>query len=114
MNRVDGAVPYCRVQPFESGPAAPQKAEGTGPEKTETRAVAEKFENLFVSMLLREMKKSLPGGSMLPGASGAFSAFETLFDQHLSDALTERGTGMSEAFTRLIDPESVRSGSVSG
>lgn len=110
MSLVNGATPYPGNSPAAAGFSQVRQGEVPGPNRPAPRDVAEKFETLFVSMLLKEMKKSLPGGTMLPGASGGFAAFETVFDQHLADALSVRGTGMAEAFARMMDPNRGHSG----
>ena len=59
-------------------------AAGQGRDAEAARA----FETLFATMLVREMRKTLPDGIFGPGAGS--DVYESWFDQHLGRTLAER------------------------
>jgi Rod binding domain-containing protein len=58
--------------------------------RNDPRLAAKKFEGLLASMLLSEMRKTLPSGSFFGDAPGA-DLFDGLLDQTLGDELAEQG-----------------------
>jgi len=94
--RIDPALSPAGRLPAPGRPDA-----GAGAQERDAGTVGGQVERLFLSMLLKELKKGLPGGRILPGG-GACGAFEAFLDHHLADAMAERGVGIGEAFARCL------------
>ncbi|MSR75877.1 MAG: hypothetical protein EXS14_10460 [Planctomycetes bacterium] len=62
---------------------------------------AEQMESVFLSLLVKEMRQSLPEG-LFGGGPGA-AVYEGLFDEHLGQQLCEGGgTGLREAILQTM------------
>lgn len=53
-------------------------------------AIGEDFEGMFVSLLLKEMRRTLDGGGLFPGDSS--DAYGGLFDMYMGKELSKSGT----------------------
>ena len=70
------------------------------------RKACQQMESLFLSQLLKEMRKTVPHGGAIPEHNGA-SLYQSLFDNHLADLLAkQQATGLGDYFYReLLDTE---------
>ncbi len=70
------------------------------------RKACRQLESLFLSQLLKEMRKTVPHGGAIPEHNGA-SLYQSLFDNHLADLLAkQQATGLGDYFYReLLDTE---------
>lgn len=87
--QVEAAVDAARL-------ARVKRSADAGPPPPENREkAAEELEKLFVSLLVKEMRQTLPEGFFAKGpGSDVYSGF---FDQMMSEALTAgRGTGLKD------------------
>ena len=64
------------------------------------------LESLFLSQLLKEMRKTVPHDGEIP-EKNAESLYQSLFDNHLADILAEQqATGLGDYFYReMLDKE---------
>ena len=68
---------------------------------------AEQLECVFMSLLVKEMRQSLPEG--LFGGGPGSSVYEGLFDEHLAQQLCDGGgTGLREAILQTMNADAVR------
>ncbi len=83
----------------------PADGAGKGPDDRdcrELRAACRQFESLFLSMMLREMRKTVPHDGILP-QSNADDIYQSLFDSQLADVLAAReSTGLTEFFYQQL------------
>jgi flagellar protein FlgJ len=70
------------------------------------RKACRQLESLFLSQLLKEMRKTVPQGGAIP-ENNAASLYQSLFDNHLADLLAkQQATGLGDYFYReLLDTE---------
>lgn len=70
------------------------------------RKACQQMESLFLSQLLKEMRKTIPHDGAIPEDS-ATDLYQSLFDNHLADLLAQRQTiGLGDYFYReLLDTE---------
>lgn len=66
------------------------------------KKAASQFETLFISQLLKEMKKTIPGGGFLPQGLGN-DIYESLIESELADSLAQKGIGLAPAFERMLE-----------
>lgn len=68
------------------------------------RKACRQLESLFLSQLLKEMRKTVPHGGAIP-ENNAASLYQSLFDNHLADLLAQQqATGLGDYFYReLLD-----------
>jgi len=64
------------------------------------RQAGQKLESLFISEMLKGLKKTLPGGGFLPSTTGS-EMYEAILDTALADGLSNKGLGFSDAFERM-------------
>ncbi len=69
---------------------------------TDIKKAASQFETLFISQLLKEMKKTIPGGGFLPQGLGN-DIYESLIEGELADSLAQKGIGLAPAFERMLE-----------
>jgi Rod binding domain-containing protein len=85
----------------------PESAGGSHPtsrqhDPTMAAKVAQDFESVFASMLLKEMRQSLEPGSLFGEDSG--DVYGGLFDQYLGEHMTQgTGLGMSRMLQESIE-----------
>lgn len=80
--------------------SSPKKA-GTETVQTKQQKEAEQklkkvcadFESIFTYNLLKTMRKTVPGGGVLP-RSGGRENWETMLDQQIAEALSKKGQGL--------------------
>lgn len=70
------------------------------------RKACRQFESLFISQLLKEMRKTVPHGGAIP-EDNATSLYQSFFDNHLADLMAkQQATGLGDFFYReLLDKE---------
>lgn len=73
---------------------AQMRAEARNADGEATRSVAKQFESLFVQMMLKEMRDTLPEGGLFSDESLRF--YQDMLDKELSQTLVE-GDGMGLA-----------------
>ena len=82
------------VKSAEAARIAAADAEESG-DMSKIDDVAEKFEALLSTMLVKEMRKALPNGVFGQGAGA--DVFEGWFDEHIGNALAKGGDGLDLA-----------------
>jgi flagellar protein FlgJ len=70
------------------------------------RKACQQMESLFLSQLLKEMRRTIPHDGAIP-ENNAMNLYQSLFDNHLADLLAQRQTtGLGDYFYReLLDTE---------
>jgi len=70
------------------------------------RKACQQMESLFLSQLLKEMRKTIPHDGAIP-ENNAMNLYQSLFDNHVADLLAQRQTtGVGDFFYReLLDTE---------
>ncbi len=70
------------------------------------RKACQQMESLFLSQLLKEMRRTIPHEGAIP-ENNAANLYQSLFDNHLADLLAQRQTtGLGDYFYReLLDME---------
>lgn len=66
-------------------------------------AVAKQVEGLFLQMMLKSMRQSLPGSDLL--GSDQQRLFTSLYDQQLSQMNTQRGLGLAALIEKQMQPQ---------
>ena len=85
------------------GAGSPEEVvSGAGNNRNDIKETASQFETLFISQLLKEMKKTIPGGGFLPQGLGS-DIYESLIENELADSLAQRGIGLADAFERMLE-----------
>ena len=93
------AAPALPLAPLSSGPADRELDELKGASPAE---VGRRFEGLFASLLLSEMKKTLPSGSFFGGGQGA-DVYDGMLERTLGDRLAEgSGLGIGDFIERNL------------
>jgi flagellar protein FlgJ len=68
----------------------------------DTREVAEQFEAVFAAILLKQMRQSFGGESMIPSDSG--DVIGGMFDQYLGQHISASGgLGVAEMLSRTME-----------
>lgn len=91
--------------PFRAAdvPSAASAADLEGLRGATPAEAAKKFEGLFASLLVSEMKKTLPSGSFFGGGTGA-DVYDGLLERHLGESLAEgRGFGLADFVERSME-----------
>ncbi|MDD5170635.1 MAG: rod-binding protein [Syntrophales bacterium] len=57
------------------------------------KKVCADFESIFTYNLLKTMRKTIPGGGVLPKAVGT-DTWEMMMDQHVAEAVSQKGKGL--------------------
>ncbi len=75
-------------------------------ENPRLRKACQQMESLFLSQLLKEMRKTIPHDGAIP-ENNAMNLYQSLFDNHVADLLAQRQTvGLGNFFYReLLDTE---------
>ncbi len=89
------------VSPLVAGSTDKAVSE-TGKNRDEIKKAATQFEKLFISQILKEMKKTIPGESFLPQGLGN-DIYESLIENELADSLAQKGIGLADAFERMLE-----------
>ena len=76
--------PSSTPEPAGQGPGAKRMDEG------KLQKVCEDFESIFISQMLKEMRKSIPKSGLLDGGSQQ-DMYLSLFDEELSKSMAKRG-----------------------
>lgn len=84
-------VAQIGLQDFSQHPIEVQQTRtGSNTDSKSINQMAQKFESLLISMLVKEMRQSSGfGEGMFPGDSS--DSFGAIFDMHLSDHLAQNG-----------------------
>ena len=73
-----------------------------GSDPAATRKVAQQFESMFLSMMLKNMRATLPGAD--PLANDASKLATDMYDQQLAQTMSKgRGIGLAEALVKQIE-----------
>jgi flagellar protein FlgJ len=74
----------------------------SGTDATATRKVAQQFESMFLSMMLKNMRATLPGSD--PLASDASKMATDMYDQQLAQTMSKgKGIGLADALVAQIE-----------
>ncbi len=85
------------------GAGSPEEVVSGGEKNSnDIKKAASQFEKLFISQLLKEMKKSIPGGGFLPQGLGN-DIYESMIENELADSLAQKGIGLADAFERILE-----------
>jgi flagellar protein FlgJ len=76
------------------------------------KAAASQFEALFMNMLLKSMRESLPGSD--PLASESTKTFTGMLDSQLSQKLADKGMGLAEMIVKHLERARSTLGAVGG
>lgn len=60
-----------------------------------------RMESLFLTILIKEMRETLPGDGLFGGLAGS-SIFESMFDRALADSMAQRGVGLQGSILESI------------
>lgn len=83
------------------GGFAEMRREAQNPEGEGAKAAAKQFESLFVQMMLKEMRDSLPEGGLFDDESLRF--YQDMMDKELSQSLVAgEGIGLSKIIERQL------------
>ena len=92
---------------FGSELSAPLSLPGSaldGRGKPSLKDAAQGFESVFLSMLLKEMRKTLEPGSLFGHDSG--DVYGGLFDQFMSQHLAQgKGMGLAQSLLKQLEPK---------
>lgn len=93
---------------------AKSSADGVDGGAAATRKVAQQFESMFLSMMLKNMRASLPTGD--PMANDASKMATEMYDQQLAQTIATkgRGLGLADALVAQIERSQGKSVSSSG
>ena len=79
-------------------------------QKQAVRQAAQQFEAVFMNMLMKSMRDTLPKDGMLD--SDSTRQYTGMFDQQLSQKLSEKGTGLADMIVRQLDRRTIDPASV--
>ncbi|MBL8384911.1 MAG: flagellar assembly peptidoglycan hydrolase FlgJ [Burkholderiales bacterium] len=84
-----------------------RRARDTGGEgqREAVRKAAQQFEAVFMNMLMKSMRETLPKDGMLE--SDTTRAYTGMFDQQIAQKLAERGTGLADMIVRQLERRTV-------
>ena len=74
-------------------------------QKQAVRQAAQQFEAVFMNMLMKSMRDTLPKDGMLE--SDSTRAYTGMFDQQLAQKLSEKGAGLAEMIVRQLERRTV-------
>jgi flagellar protein FlgJ len=74
-------------------------------QKQAVRQAAQQFEAVFMNMLMKSMRDTLPKDGMLD--SDSTRQYTGMFDQQLSQKLSEKGTGLADMIVKQLDRRTV-------
>lgn len=77
-----------------------KKAYSSG-DKEKLKSVCKEFESLFMQMMYKQMKRTVPESELLPASSGR-EIFEEMLDEELIANAAERGIGLSDVLYRQL------------
>jgi len=98
MSQIDGPQ-----SAYDFGGLGQLKAQAAkdGTDEAAIQKAAQQFEGMFLQMMLKSMRASVPEGGLLN--SQATKTFEQMYDQQIVMAMTERGsTGIAEMVENFI------------
>ena len=86
---------------------------GADGQKQAVRQAAAQFEAVFMNMLMKSMRETLPKDGMLDSSTS--QTYTGMFDQQIAQKLSERGVGLADMIVkqlerRTIDPASLPQG----
>jgi len=92
MDAVDQAMSSANV-------ARVKVNDGKSPDNNELKEACQGFEAIFLSTMIKQMRQTLPGDTLL-GDSQGLEIYKSMYDQHLADKLAAsgRGVGIAEFF----------------
>ncbi len=77
-----------------------RRAAHESPDKA-LKTAATQFEALFMNMLLKNMRDSLPKDGLMSSSAG--DTYTTMLDQQLSQNLADRGTGLADMLVKQLN-----------
>lgn len=77
-----------------------KKAYSSG-DKEKLKSACKEFEALFMQMMYKQMKRTVPESELLPPSSGR-EIFQDMLDEELIANAAERGMGLSEVLYRQL------------
>jgi flagellar protein FlgJ len=89
---IDNMGFYDKLSLFET------KAESANRNKddTELMEVCKEFESIFLNMVFKEMRKTIPDGGLIPKDTGT-EIFEDMYYEELSKEVSNKGDGLGLA-----------------
>lgn len=73
----------------------------------ELRKVCQDFEAIFMNMMYRQMKATIPKSDLMPADAGR-EMFESMLDEKLmEEASSERGMGLADALYKQLSKKNV-------
>lgn len=82
-----------------------QARNGGDGQKQALRQAAQQFEAVFMNMLMKSMRDTLPKDGMLD--SEASKSYTGMFDQQIAQKLSEKGTGLADMIVKALDRKTV-------
>lgn len=87
------------------------KNAGSNEKQQKLQHVAHEFESMFVNLLFKQMRKTIPNSKLIDGGS-AEDIFEEMLDSEISKKIAQRGglgiaDALMEQFNRYIDDRTV-------
>jgi flagellar protein FlgJ len=70
-------------------------------DKEKLKEVCREFEGLFMQMMYKQMKKTVPESELLPASSGR-EIFQDMLDEEMISNASERGIGLSDVLYRQL------------
>ena len=74
-------------------------------QKQAVRQAAQQFEAVFMNMLMKSMRDTLPKDGMLE--SDTTRAYTEMFDQQIAQKLSEKGVGLADMIVRQLERRSI-------
>lgn len=99
---IGGITPYIPVQNNTSKLSVKMESAYTEKDDKKLRETCQEFESLFVSMMMKEMRKTVPDGGLL-SSSFATDTYQDMFDEEISKSASKgNGIGIADAMYRQI------------
>jgi flagellar protein FlgJ len=104
---LDTTLASAKAQVYSdfSGLAELRRQAGNDPQKA-AKEVAQQFESIFVSMMIKSMRDTLPKDGIF--SSNQMEAYQDMFDKQMAvDLSSKGGIGLAEIIERQITSSSV-------
>ena len=99
---IGGITPYIPAQDNTSKLSVKMESAYTEKDDKKLKETCQEFESLFVSMMMKEMRKTVPDGGLL-SSSFATDTYQDMFDEEISKAASKgNGIGIADAMYRQI------------
>ena len=99
---IGNITPYIPTQDNTSKLSVKMESAYTEKDDKKLKETCQEFESLFVSMMMKEMRKTVPDGGLL-SSSFATDTYQDMFDEEISKAASRgNGIGIADAMYRQI------------